>query len=159
MSTINKDKSDIKICKGSKDDMYSPSFIPIQCPICFDCIWSSDERITCNKCHKTICAVCCHKMKQSRSLIIQSHRKKEKFIACPFCRTKKFSIVSDIENATILEGIEIENDRESLITSQRRHEPRTNNHNYDCYCHTNNYTRLFMIIMILFILYIIIIMN
>ena len=98
-------------------------------------------------------------MKKTTNLIIQSQRKKEKFIACPFCRAKKFSIVSDIENATILEGIEIESDRTSLIGSQRTRETEHNNQNYECYCHTNNYTKICMVIIILCMLYILIIIN
>ena len=83
----------------SKDDTSTPSFTPFQCPICFNCIWESNETIKCELCLNLICKDCCEKMKKTPDLI--KGNKKKRYILCPICHTHKISFLktdSDIEN-------------------------------------------------------------
>ena len=105
----------------SKDDTYKPSFIPVQCPICFDCIWEEHDVVECLSCSKVLCTTCCDGMKATPALVYKSREDRKKYISCPFCRKKRFSLVHDIEQGVSPDQIRLVPRR----PERSRHQPRT----------------------------------
>jgi len=62
-----------------KEEGSAPSTRPIQCPICFETMWSDTKKIECNNCNQKMCKKCSKK-------IHNSCKKKKLVYSCPFCR-------------------------------------------------------------------------
>ena len=100
----------------SKDDTGTPSFVPVKCPVCFECIWDNEQLVMCPECGGKVCAVCCHLMGRSKAA---SGRKG---VPCPLCRRKNFLPPNDIEAQPA------PSDRERLLPGSGRSAPHRQDH-------------------------------
>ena len=114
----------------SKDDTASPSFVPLKCPVCFECIWERDQLVFCKECNGSVCALCCHSM-------ISHEAKLGKTASCPLCREANFIPSSDIETGRV------PSDRDSLLFPSRlRDRDRTPRRRNSSRCSARNGTRV-----------------
>jgi len=129
---------------ASKDDTSSPSFVPLKCPVCFECIWEKDQLVFCKECNGSVCAVCCDS-------IMKHEAKSGKIASCPLCRESDFLPNSDIETGRA------PTDRDSLLLPYRRRgRERVTRRRNSNHCSARNGTRAALVIILGVLTYVVV---